>query len=70
MVHDDETRFQAEQKKNMQRNNIARKGLGSSRPHRRVVDGHNKPCTECGTLDWRKLTTAAGSFLWRLWFSC
>ena len=53
MVHDDETRFQAEQKKNMQRNNIARKGLGSSRPHRRVVDGHNKPCTECGTLDWR-----------------
>ena len=53
MVHDDETRFQAEQKKNMQRNNVARKGLGSSRPQRRVVDGHTKPCIECGTLDWR-----------------
>ena len=53
MVHDDETRFQAEQKKSMQRNNIARKGLGSSRPHRGIVDGHNKPCTECGTLVWR-----------------
>lgn len=53
MVHDDETRFQAEQKKNMQRNNVARKGLGSSRPQRRVVDGHTKPCIECGILDWR-----------------
>lgn len=53
MVHDDETRFQAEQKKNMQRDNIARKGLASSRPQRRVVDGHTKPCTECGILDWR-----------------
>ena len=53
MAYEDETRFQAEERKKMQRSNIARKGMGSSRPQRRVVDGHTRPCEECGTLDWR-----------------
>ena len=52
MVYDDETWTEARTKNNAQRNNIARKGLGTSRPQRRVVDGHTKPCTECGVLDW------------------
>ena len=30
-----------------------RAGLGSSRPSRRVVDGHTRPCTECGLVDWK-----------------
>ena len=43
MAYDDETWTEARTKNNAQRNNIARKGLGTSRPQRRVVDGHTKP---------------------------
>ena len=53
MTHDNIDRREAEKKKDMQRDNVARKGLDSSRPQRRVVDGHTKPCEECGVLDWR-----------------
>ena len=52
MTQDETVRREAEQKKNMQRDNVARKGLGSSRPQRRVVDGHTKPCDECGVVNW------------------
>tara|TARA_B100000700_G_scaffold324575_1_gene431075 strand:- start:9 stop:1034 length:1026 start_codon:yes stop_codon:yes gene_type:complete len=52
MPQDEEARRKAEEKKNMQRDNKARNGFGSSRPQRRVVDGHTKPCEECGALDW------------------
>ena len=53
MTHDNIDRRGAEKKEDMQRDNVARKGLDSSRPQRRVVDGHTKPCEECGVLDWR-----------------
>ena len=53
MEHDEISRREAEQNKSMQRDNIARKGLDSSRPHRGVVEGHTKPCEDCGALDWR-----------------
>jgi len=53
MVRGDESRIKAEETNKMQRNNVARKGFSSSRPQRRVLDGHTKPCEECGTLDWR-----------------
>ena len=52
MVTEDKFRVQAEEKRKIQRNNIARKGFNSSRPQRRVVDGHTKPCVECGTINW------------------
>tara|TARA_B110001452_G_C15228898_1_gene425789 strand:+ start:116 stop:1141 length:1026 start_codon:yes stop_codon:yes gene_type:complete len=53
MVQDEPTRRQADEKKNMQRNNIARGGLGASRPQRRVLTGHTSPCDECGVIDWQ-----------------
>ena len=52
MAYDDEAWTKARTKNNAQRDNVARKGLGSIRPQRRVVDGHTKPCVECGVLDW------------------
>ncbi|MGB1935111.1 MAG: TFIIB-type zinc ribbon-containing protein, partial [Candidatus Poseidoniaceae archaeon] len=52
MAYDDEAWTEARTKNNAQRDNVARKGLGSTRPQRRVVDGHTKPCIECGVLDW------------------
>jgi len=52
MEQDDKTRRLAEDKKNMQRDNIARKGLGTSRPQRRITEGHTKPCDECGVIEW------------------
>ena len=52
MAYDDEAWTKARTKNNPQRDNVARKGLGSIRPQRRVVDGHTKPCVECGVLDW------------------
>ncbi len=53
MAYEDENWTEAETKNNAQRNNISRKGLAGSRPQRRVVDGHTKPCVECGVLDWQ-----------------
>ena len=61
MTQDETVRREAEQKKNMQRDNVARKGLGSSRPQRRVVDGHTKPCDECGVVDWISVTAVVKS---------
>lgn len=29
-----------------------RNGLGSARPSRRTIEGHTKPCDECGAVDW------------------
>ncbi len=42
-----------ENRENGQRNNIARRGIGSSRPNRRILDGHTKACSECGLVDWK-----------------
>jgi len=43
---------QEEENQNRQRDNIPRKGVASSRPSRRVVEGHTKACIECGVVDW------------------
>ena len=37
MTQDETVRREAEQKKNMQRDNVARKGLGSSRPNAELL---------------------------------
>ena len=52
MAYDDGIWTEAAEKNKMQRGNLARKGLGSTRPQRRVLDGHTKPCIECGDIDW------------------
>lgn len=52
MTYDDESRTKIEGQNKSQRDNIPRKGIGASRPQRRIVDGHTKPCVECGVLDW------------------
>ena len=30
----------------------ARPGFGAERPSRRVLDGHTKPCEDCGAVNW------------------
>ncbi|HIF46359.1 MAG TPA: transcription initiation factor IIB family protein [Candidatus Poseidoniales archaeon] len=30
-----------------------RTGMGASRPSRRIVAGHTRPCAECGLVDWK-----------------
>ena len=49
MEHDEISRRQTEQKKSMSRDNIPRKGLDSSRPHRGVVDGHTNLVRSVGS---------------------
>ncbi len=29
-----------------------RPGFGAERPSRRMIDGHTRPCSECGVFDW------------------
>lgn len=52
MVSEDVRKEQEEQKEAMQRENIARPGFGSKRPHKATVDGHTKPCVDCGATNW------------------
>ena len=30
----------------------SREGFGSERPSRRVVEGHTRPCEDCGDVNW------------------
>ena len=46
-------RQQAENREINTRNNTLRGGLGSSRPHRRITEGHTGVCSECGLIDWK-----------------
>jgi len=36
----------------IQRENFQRPSIGNSRPNRRVTEGQNRPCEECGVTDW------------------
>ena len=29
-----------------------RRGFGGERPSRRVLDGHTRPCEDCGAVNW------------------
>ena len=44
------------------------KEYGLFDPNRRVVDGHTRPCEECGAVDWQ-LDDTRGEILQLMWLS-
>ena len=52
MSYKDVQERNAEESRKLYRQETARSGLGTARPAPRVVDGHTRPCTECGAVDW------------------
>ncbi|MBT4982744.1 MAG: transcription initiation factor IIB family protein [Euryarchaeota archaeon] len=57
MAHDETTPRETNIERKIQRDNIARNGLGATRPQRRIVEGHTSPCAECGVLQWKNDTS-------------
>ena len=53
MTYDEQT-GNGTKRQQMQRDNQARNGFGTTRPSRRTVDGYNSPCEECGVVDWTR----------------